>query len=52
MVREEEREGKEVYVCEQCGFAYKDRAWAEKCERYCTEHNACSFEITSHAIEE
>jgi len=42
--------GEMLYVCKACGFAYGERDWAEKCEGFCTEHGACSLEITGHAI--
>lgn len=51
MVREI-REGVERrYVCEACGFVYRERIWAEKCQKYCGEHGACSLEIISHAVQ-
>jgi hypothetical protein len=37
------------YVCEACGHKYEERYWAEKCEEFCTRHNACSLEIIRHA---
>lgn len=52
MVREEGRGERRVYVCEECGLAYEERTWAERCEEYCGKHNACSLEITSHAVED
>lgn len=42
---------KEHYVCEECGFAYKDKNWADKCEKYCKKHKGCSLEITKYAVE-
>jgi hypothetical protein len=39
------------HTCEVCGLHYEEKLWARKCEDYCTKHNACSIEITSHAIE-
>ncbi|MEE9509951.1 MAG: hypothetical protein V3V81_05610 [Candidatus Bathyarchaeia archaeon] len=37
--------------CEVCGLHFEEELWARKCENYCTKYNACSIEITSHAIE-
>jgi len=42
--------GKELYQCEECGFQYEERGWAEKCEAWCKEHQSCNIEITAHAI--
>lgn len=43
---------KELYQCEECGFHYKDKEWAEKCEAWCREHHSCNLEIVKHAVEE
>lgn len=51
MVREVKREEQVFYVCEECGFTYKDQEWAEKCEDFCAKHRMCSLEITSHAVQ-
>jgi hypothetical protein len=47
-----QNDGKQSFICEICGLIYEDRFWAEKCEKYCEENNACSLEITRHAIKE
>ena len=39
-----------IYVCDVCGLGYKSGDTAEACETYCTEHNACSLEITQKAV--
>lgn len=51
MVREIRKNGETLYVCEVCGFKYKEKHWAEKCQDYCSKHNACSLEITNHAVQ-
>ncbi|MGB9717003.1 MAG: DUF7128 family protein [Thermoproteota archaeon] len=51
MVKEVTKDGKILYVCEECGFAYEEKIWAEKCEKFCSKHHACSLEITSHAVQ-
>jgi len=51
MVREILRDNKKYYICEECGFAYKDKAWAEKCQDFCSKHHACSTDITRHAVQ-
>jgi rubrerythrin len=50
MVKKIKRDGREIYVCEICGFRYADKETAEECQKYCSAHNACSLEITSKAI--
>lgn len=39
-----------MYQCEECGFQYAEKEWAEKCEAWCKEHQSCNIEITAHAI--
>lgn len=41
-----------LYVCERCGLRYREKEWADKCEDFCTRYNACSIEITKHAIKD
>lgn len=43
---------REIYQCEECGFRYAERTWAEHCEAWCREHKSCNLEITAHAIPE
>ena len=50
MVKEIKKQGKKYNVCEECGFAYESKEWAEKCENYCKEHRSCSLEITKYAV--
>lgn len=50
MVKEVKKGGRTFYTCEVCGLAYDEKIWAERCEDYCSKHNACSLEITSHAV--
>ena len=38
-----------LYQCEECGFRYLSRDWAEKCEAWCKEHHSCNLEITKNA---
>lgn len=42
---------KKLYQCEECGFHYINKEWAEKCETWCKENQSCNLEITSHAEE-
>lgn len=50
MVKELKKAEKTFYLCEACGFGYKDMQIAKKCEDYCNEHNSCSIEFTKHAV--
>ena len=37
-----------LYQCEECGFMYKEKEWAEKCQAWCKEYNSCNLEIIQH----
>lgn len=50
MVSPKEHEGETIFICDLCGFGYKDRDTAESCEEYCAEYNSCSIEITRSAV--
>ena len=39
------------YQCEECGFHYVEREWAETCEAWCREHHTCNLDIIAHAQE-
>ncbi len=41
----------ESYKCEECGFHYNDRKWAERCQKWCIRHKSCNIEITAHSKE-
>ncbi len=38
-----------LYECPACHLAYRDAAWAKKCEDWCTEHHSCNLQIIVHA---
>ena len=44
------KKDKKYFVCEECGFLYKDKKWAQKCENFCKKHKSCSIEITKHSV--
>ena len=44
----EEREA--FHVCEECGFAYHEKEWAQKCEEWCAKSKSCNLEIIKHAV--
>ena len=50
-MREVKNDTATLYQCEECGFHYVAKEWAEKCEAWCREHKSCNIEITAHAEE-
>ncbi len=40
----------ELYKCPECGFSYKEKEWAKKCESWCGEHHTCNLEIIERAV--
>ena len=40
------------YQCEECGFKYEEKEWAEKCETWCKERQSCNLEIIEHALKQ
>lgn len=39
-----------LFACEECGFYYNNKNWAQKCEEWCRKYKSCSLEITKHAV--
>jgi len=50
MVKELHEDDNILYVCEACGFAYKEKDLAEKCQQWCEQHQSCNLEITQYAV--
>lgn len=50
MVSEENFEERTVYKCEECGFYYKTKSLAKRCESFCKKHKSCNLNLTKHAI--
>ena len=50
MVKKADKERKTYFICEACGFAYKDMKIAKECEDYCNKHHSCPLEITKNAV--
>ncbi|MEK6827792.1 MAG: hypothetical protein AABX78_00425 [Nanoarchaeota archaeon] len=50
MVKTVSKSKGKYYVCEECNFAYNDKATAMKCEDWCKKFHSCNVEITKHAI--
>ncbi|MEK7663943.1 MAG: nucleotide exchange factor GrpE [Patescibacteria group bacterium] len=45
------RETNNLYQCKECGFHYREKEMAEKCEMWCKEHKTCNVGIIKHAEE-
>ncbi len=39
-----------IYKCGICGFGYKDKDMAQKCQNWCSVHKSCNLQITKNAI--
>lgn len=50
MVKELHKDNKTLYICEECGFAYEQKEWAQKCQEWDEEHQTCNLEIIEHAV--
>ncbi|GIU68180.1 MAG: hypothetical protein KatS3mg001_030 [Candidatus Pacearchaeota archaeon] len=50
MVKQTTKNKIKLFQCEECGFYYKTKNLAEKCENFCRKNKSCSVEITKHAI--
>ncbi|MCH8864515.1 MAG: hypothetical protein IIB13_04025 [Chloroflexi bacterium] len=48
MVKEVDKKGKTAFACEECGYVYEEKEWAEKCQTWCSEKQSCNLEITEH----
>src|SRR3989338_3811449 len=46
----EQEEVKKLHRCPEGGLEYKEKEWAEQCEKWCREHKTCNVEITAHAV--
>src|SRR3989344_2193279 len=50
-MEEDIKNNKSLYQCQECGFHYKDKEMAEKCEAWCKKHKTCNVEITKQSEE-
>ncbi len=48
MVKDVDKNGKTVFACEECGYVYEEKEWAEKCQDWCHRSQSCNLEITAH----
>lgn len=51
MVLEIKKDNQAYFQCEECGFFYREKELAEKCQTWCKERHSCNLEITKHAIQ-
>ncbi len=54
-MQEESKEAgprKAEYRCLECGLFYPTKALAERCRKWCSEHQSCNLEIIKYAIKE
>jgi hypothetical protein len=49
MIKEEIKNNKKYFICEDFKLKYKEKRWAEKCQEWCNKYNSCNLEITKHA---
>ena len=50
MAKQIEKNNKKYFQCEICGFFYKDKKSAQKCENLCEKYKSCNMEIAKHAV--
>ena len=50
MVKTKIKNNNKYFICEECNFAYKDKAMAVKCEEWCKKYHSCNTEITKHTV--
>jgi hypothetical protein len=50
MVKDKKVDNQRLYICEECGLGYKDKATAQECEDWCRETGTCKVEITKKAV--
>jgi len=50
MVAETNLEGNIVYKCEKCGWFYREKSIAQKCQSWCEKHKSCNLNYQKKAI--
>ena len=50
MVSEKQHQGERLYICDVCGFGYREKEQAASCEEFCARTNSCSIAITKDAV--
>lgn len=44
------KDGQVYWQCDECGFVYVEKRFAEQCEAWCREHHACNNDIVQYAV--
>lgn len=39
-----------LYTCKECGFSYKDKKLAARCQEWYRKYKSCNTEIIKHAV--
>ena len=42
------KDSEKIYVCHECGYEYKEKEWAIKCQKWCGEHKSCNINIIKY----
>jgi len=50
MVKKIQKENKNYYQCEICGYYYESEGLAKECEKWCQECKSCNLEIIKQSI--
>jgi hypothetical protein len=50
VVSEVKKASEIVFLCELCGFGYRDLETAERCEQYCYTHSRTSVALARKAV--
>lgn len=52
MVQKVNADGRDIYVCEKCGFKYPAVNMAKACEEACVTKGICRSDIATQAIQD
>lgn len=51
MVSEKNKDGKDYFVCDECGLAYAEKEKAEQCEAWCNKNSgSCNPEVVEFSV--
>ena len=42
----------DLFECGECHTKYEKEEMAEKCQKWCSEHKSCNFDIIKYAVKE
>jgi len=52
MVKEIKKNQTIYFECEECSLLYKEKAWAIKCQKWCSQNKSCNLDIIKRAIKD